>query len=121
MDNTFTERLWRSLRSLNHEDVYLKGHADGHEARREWIADYNELRRRRALADRTRKAVRRDAAAGPKAVEMIDTAHMPQPQKEKRPPLRDRKERRGARLPTSGPLRAVEFQSSGKACVGAFR
>jgi putative transposase len=30
MDNVFIERLWRSLK---HEDVYLKGHADGLEAR----------------------------------------------------------------------------------------
>jgi putative transposase len=30
MDNVFIERLWRSLK---HEDVYLKGYADGREAR----------------------------------------------------------------------------------------
>jgi putative transposase len=28
MDNVFSERLWRSLK---HEDIYLKGHADGRE------------------------------------------------------------------------------------------
>ena len=30
MDNVFIERLWRSLK---HEDVYLKGYADGRERR----------------------------------------------------------------------------------------
>ena len=38
MDNVFIERLWRSLK---HEDVYLKGYADGREARAgigEWVA-----------------------------------------------------------------------------------
>jgi transposase InsO family protein len=38
MDNVFIERLWRSLK---HEDVYLKGYADGREAKigiGEWIA-----------------------------------------------------------------------------------
>jgi putative transposase len=41
MDNVFIERLWRSLK---HEDVYLKGYADGREARAgiaAWIAFYN--------------------------------------------------------------------------------
>ena len=30
MDNVFIERLWRSLK---YEDIYLKGYADGHEAK----------------------------------------------------------------------------------------
>jgi len=41
MDNVFIERLWRSLK---YEDVYLKGYADGCEARTgiaAWIAFYN--------------------------------------------------------------------------------
>ena len=41
MDNVFIERLWRSLK---HEDIYLKGYADGREARAgigSWIAFYN--------------------------------------------------------------------------------
>ena len=41
MDNVFIERLWRSLK---HEDVYLKGYADGQEAKAgiaEWIGFYN--------------------------------------------------------------------------------
>ena len=40
MDNVFIERLWRSLK---HEDIYLKGYADGREARAgisEWIRFY---------------------------------------------------------------------------------
>jgi transposase InsO family protein len=40
MDNVFIERLWRSLK---HEGVYLKGYADGREAKRgiaSWIAFY---------------------------------------------------------------------------------
>jgi len=41
MDNVFIERLWRSLK---YEDIYLKGYADGREARAgigAWIAFYN--------------------------------------------------------------------------------
>ena len=41
MDNVFIERLWRSLK---HEDVYLKGYADGREATAgigAWFAFYN--------------------------------------------------------------------------------
>jgi putative transposase len=30
MDNVFIERVWRSLK---HEDIYLKGYADGCEAK----------------------------------------------------------------------------------------
>jgi hypothetical protein len=30
MDNVFIERLWRSLK---HEDIYLRGYADGREAK----------------------------------------------------------------------------------------
>jgi putative transposase len=49
MDNVFIERLWRSVK---HEDVYLKGYADGREARigiAEWIAFYNTRRPHQAL------------------------------------------------------------------------
>jgi putative transposase len=41
MDSVFIERLWRSLR---YEEVYLKGYADGREARAgigAWVAFYN--------------------------------------------------------------------------------
>ena len=63
MDNVFIERLWRSLK---YEEVYLKGYADGHEARRgiaEWIAFYNHRRPHQALADRPPMAVWREAIA----------------------------------------------------------
>jgi len=62
MDNVFIERLWRSLK---HEDVYLKGYADGREARTgigAWIAFYNTRRPHQALANRTPMAVWRDGA-----------------------------------------------------------
>ena len=41
MDNVFIERLWRSLK---HEDIYLKGYADAHEAKTgiaSWMTFYN--------------------------------------------------------------------------------
>ena len=57
MDNVFIERLWRSLK---HEDVYLKGYADGREARAgigSWIAFYNARRPHQALGNRAPMAV----------------------------------------------------------------
>jgi putative transposase len=57
MDNVFIERLWRSLK---HEDIYLKGYADGREAKAgiaSWIAFYNDRRLRQALGYRTPMAV----------------------------------------------------------------
>ena len=57
MDNVFIERLWRSLK---YEDIYLKGYADGREARTgigSWIAFYNGWRPHQALGDRTPIAV----------------------------------------------------------------
>jgi len=81
MDNVFIERLWRSLK---HEDVHLKGYADGHEAKAgiaEWIGFYNNWRPHQALRNRTPMAVWRDAvtgALGKKAVDMtlrLDNAH----------------------------------------------
>jgi len=44
IDNVFIERLWRSLK---YEDIYLKGYADGHDAKRgiaDWITFYNHWR-----------------------------------------------------------------------------
>ena len=89
MDNVFIERLWRSLK---YEDVYLKGYADGHEARRgiaEWIAFYNHRRPHQALADRTPMAVWRQAIAGAKAVDIMDNAPAlptcPPPQQQTQP------------------------------------
>jgi len=73
MDNVFIERLWRSLK---HEDVYLKGYADGQEAKAgiaEWIGFYNNRRPHQALGDRTPMAVWRDGvtgALGERAVDM---------------------------------------------------
>ena len=60
MDNVFIERLWRSLK---HEDIYLKGYADGRDARAgigEWIAFYNVHRPHQALGNRTPMAVWRE-------------------------------------------------------------
>jgi putative transposase len=64
MDNVFIERLWRSLK---HEDIYLKGYADGREARAgitSRIAFYNSQRPHRALAHRTPMAVWREGVTG---------------------------------------------------------
>jgi putative transposase len=92
MDNVFIERLWRSLK---HEDVYLKGYADGREARAgitSWIAFYNARRPHQALAHRTPMAVWREGvvgAFGENAVDMtlrLDNARAlptcPQPQQQ---------------------------------------
>jgi putative transposase len=60
MDNVFIERLWRSLK---YEDVYLKGYADGREAKAgiaSWMAFYNLQRPHQALGNRTPMAVWRD-------------------------------------------------------------
>jgi hypothetical protein len=43
MDNVFIKRLWRSLK---HEHVYLKGYADGREAKAgisDWIIFYSRF------------------------------------------------------------------------------
>ncbi len=89
MDNVFIERLWRSLK---HEDIYLKGYADGREAHAgiaAWFAFYNTRRPHQALGDRTPMAVWRDGtsgALGESAVDMMDNARAlptcPQPQQQ---------------------------------------
>ena len=86
MDNVFIERLWRSLK---YEDVYLKGYADGREARAgiaSWMAFYNDRRPHQALAHRTPMAVWGTCADGAKAVDMMDNARAlptcPQPQQQ---------------------------------------
>jgi putative transposase len=77
MDNVFVERLWRSLK---HEDIYLKGYADGCEARygiSSWITFYNIRRPHQGVGDRTPMAVWRQGitgAPGVKAVDMMDNA-----------------------------------------------
>ena len=60
MDNVFIERVWRSLK---YEDVYLRGYADGREAKAgigAYFAFYNEQRLHQALGYRTPRAVLRD-------------------------------------------------------------
>lgn len=93
MDNVFIERLWRSLK---YEDVYLKGYADGREAKAgiaSWIAFYNTQRPHMALSHRTPMAVWRAGVTGGldgRAVDMtlrLDNAGAlptcPQPQQPK--------------------------------------
>ncbi len=86
MDNVFIERLWRSLK---HEDIYLKGYADGLEAKdgiASWMKFYNGQRLHQALGYRTPMAVWHEAM---QAVDMMDNAAAlttsPQ-QKQKTPP-----------------------------------
>jgi putative transposase len=72
LDNVFIERLWRSLK---YEDVYLKGYADGREARTGiagWIGFYNGRRPHQALAGRTPMAVWREGVTGPLAGNAVD-------------------------------------------------
>jgi putative transposase len=72
IDNVFIERLWRSLK---YEDIYLKGYADGREAKAgiaEWLAFYNHRRPHQALANRTPMAVWRDGVAGALGGEAVD-------------------------------------------------
>jgi putative transposase len=64
MDNVFIERLWRSLK---HEDIYLKGYADGREAKAgiaAWITFYNTRRPHQALANQAPMAVWRAGVSG---------------------------------------------------------
>lgn len=94
MDNVFIERLWRSLK---YEDIYLKGYADGREARAgiaAWVAFYNSRRPHQALSHRMPMAVWRAGkigALGEKAVDMtlrsdnaaaLPTCPQPQQQQE---------------------------------------
>lgn len=90
LDNVFIERLWRSPK---HEDIYLKGYTDGHEAKAgiaAWIAFYNTRRPHQALENRTPMAVWRAGVTGDlgdKAVDMtlrlddaVASSTYPQPQ-----------------------------------------
>ncbi len=64
MDNVFIERLWRSLK---HEDIYLKGYADGREAKAgiaSWVAFYNTRRPHQALGNRAPMTVWRAGIFG---------------------------------------------------------
>jgi putative transposase len=72
IDNVFIERLWRSLK---YEDIYLKGYADGREAKAGigvWLAFYNHRRPHQALANRTPMAVWRDGVHGGLGAEAVD-------------------------------------------------
>jgi putative transposase len=74
MDNVFIERLWRSLK---HEDIYLKGYADGREAKAgiaSWIAFYKDRRLHQSLGYRTPMAVWLERMQAAKAVDMVDNA-----------------------------------------------
>jgi putative transposase len=88
MDNVFIERVWRSLK---YEDVYLKGYADGREARAgigAYVAFYNERRLHQALGYRAPMAVWREGAART-ACGHVDNARAlttcPQEQKQTQP------------------------------------
>jgi putative transposase len=64
IDNVFVERLWRSL---NHEDIYLKGYADGREAKAgigAWFDFYNSARPHQTLGNRTPMALWRQGITG---------------------------------------------------------
>ncbi len=55
------------MASLKYEDIYLKGYADGHEAKAgigAWFAFYNARRPHQALANRTPIEVWRDGVTG---------------------------------------------------------
>jgi putative transposase len=72
MDNVFIERLWRSLK---YEDVYLKGYADGHEAKAGiglWIDFYNTRRPHQALGERAPLAVWREGVTGALGASAVD-------------------------------------------------
>jgi putative transposase len=72
MDNVFIERLWRSLK---YEDIYLKGYADGREARTGiglWLAFYNGHRPHQALGHRTPMAVWRESVTGALGTTTVD-------------------------------------------------
>jgi putative transposase len=64
MDNVFIERLWRSLK---HEEIYLKGYADGREAKAgisSWLAFYNLQRPHQSLGNRAPMTVWRVGLTG---------------------------------------------------------
>ena len=64
MDNVFIERLWRSLK---YEDIYLKGYADGYEAKvgiAQWVAFYNGRRPHMAIGHRAPMVVWRQGTTG---------------------------------------------------------
>jgi putative transposase len=77
MDNMFIERLWRSLK---HEDIYLKGYADGREAHigiASWFEFYNAIRPHQALGHRSPMTVWREGIFPNTAVDRNRLAHCP--------------------------------------------
>jgi putative transposase len=85
MDNVFIERLWRSLK---YENVYLKGYADGREAKSgigDWITFYTNRRPHQALDNRVPMAVWRTGIES-RAMDITDNASAlptcPQPQQQ---------------------------------------
>ena len=73
MDNVFIERVWRSLK---YEDIYLRGYADGREAKAgiaEYFAFYNEQRLHQALGYRAPMAAWREGGP-PTAYGHVDNA-----------------------------------------------
>jgi putative transposase len=74
MDNVFIERLWRSLK---YEDIYLKGYADGIEAKAgiaQWVSFYNGRRPHMALDHRTPMTVWREGITGSIDGQAVDMA-----------------------------------------------
>jgi putative transposase len=74
LDNVFIERLWRSLK---YEEVYLKGYADGREARAgigAWVAFYNTRRPHQALGHQMPMAVWRAGVTGALGATAVDLA-----------------------------------------------
>jgi putative transposase len=72
LDNVFIERLWRSLK---YEDVYLKGYADGREARAgiaAWIGFYNGRRPHQALGGQAPMTVWREGLSCALAGNAVD-------------------------------------------------
>jgi putative transposase len=72
MDNVFIERLWRSLK---YEDIYLKGYADGREAKAgiaSWMTFYNLQRPHQALGNRTPMAAWREGTTGALGGQAVD-------------------------------------------------
>src|SRR4030095_8392209 len=72
MDNVFIERLWRSLK---HEDIYLKGYADGRETKAgigSWITFYNLRRPHQALGNRPPMTVWRAGVTGALGDRVVD-------------------------------------------------
>ncbi|MDA8050089.1 MAG: transposase [Rhodospirillales bacterium] len=70
--NIFIERLWRSLK---HEEIYLKGYADGREARAgitSWVSFYNFRRPHQAPGNQAPMTVWRAGITGALGGTVVD-------------------------------------------------